>query len=135
MDKNTKTEKKQKGTIFYLLMLLVIFILFVISVFLNEILGMLMFGVLIFYAIIGNHGYKVDHKVYEEILQPKRELLNYDKGKEEYIQKKDNKTYASKWHLLVIALMIAIAYLISLIKMEYAMLAFGIMICYIFFWI
>ena len=51
MDKNTKQQKKQKGNIFYLLTLMVILALFVISAFMDEILGMLMFGVLIFYIM------------------------------------------------------------------------------------
>ena len=133
MYKKSIESKKQKKNLVYLLTILVLFILFVFMGYINESLGMLMFGILVFYVILGNNNYNVEHKAYEEILQSKRELLNYDKNKEKNIQKKDNETHASKWHLLVVVLMIGVAYLFSFINMECAIIVFGLMICYIFF--
>ena len=133
MDNKSNESKRQKNNLVYLLTILLLFILFVFMGYVNESLGMLMFGILFFYVILGNNNYYVEHKAYEEILQSKRELLNYDTDKEESIQKKDNETYASRWHLVVIVLMIGAAYLLSFINMECAMIVFGLMICYIFF--
>ena len=132
MDKNTKKQKTKNRNCFQLLMVIVFFILFVLLGMVNEILGMLMFGVFVFYSSLGNNNYQVEHKAYEEILQSKREILNYDR-EEEHIQNGERKTYASKWHLLVIVLMLGVAYFVSFVNMECAMLVFGIMICYIFF--
>lgn len=134
MDKNAKEQKKKMGNFFHLLTLLGLLILFVISAFVNEILGMLMFGVLIFYIMIGNHSYKVEHKAYEEILQSKRELFNYDrKIVENGASEKDRQSHLKKQHLIVIALMFVIMYVSSYRSTEVGMLIFGGIVFYILY--
>lgn len=134
MDKNAKEQKKKMGNFFHLLTLLGLLILFVISAFVNEILGMLMLGVLIFYVMIGNHSYKVEHKAYEEILQSKRELFNYDrKIVENGASEQDRQSHLKKQHLIVIALMFVIMYVSSYRSTEVGMLIFGGIVFYILY--
>ena len=130
MDKNKKEQKKKKRNLFYLLMLLVILVLFVISAFLSETLGVLMFGVLTFYVMIGNNNYKVEHSAYEEILQSKRELLNYEKFPEKVVEKNE-KPHLEKYHLIIIILLFAVVCWVSYECMEIGMLMFGCIILYI----
>lgn len=133
MDKNAKEQKKKTRNFIHLLMLLGILILFVISAFINEILGMLMFGVLIFYVIMGNHSYKVEHKAYEEILQSKRELLNYDRSCVEQKKKEDANAHMKKSHLIMIALMFVVMCLCSHVSIELGMIIFGAIIFFILY--
>ena len=130
MDKNMKEQNIRKENIFCLLKLLIIFILFVISAFFNETLGMLMFGVLVLYLLFGNHNYKVKNKDYEENIYSKRELLNYDK--------KDNESEDAgldiphkKLYLITIGILFVLIYLGSYIRMELGMLFFGVLVFYI----
>lgn len=131
MDKNTMKQKNHNKNVIYLLRLLMILVLFVISAFVNEILGMLMFGVLIFHVIIGNHSYKVEHKAYEEILQSKRELLNYDKTSVE--PKENAMSYMKKSRLITIALMFMVMWMCSYISIALGMLIFGGIIFYVLY--
>lgn len=133
MDKNTKEQKKQKGNLFYLLTLLIILVLFVISAFINEIVGMLMFGILLVYAVLGKHSYKEEHKACEEILQYKRELLDYDRASAEQKKKEDVQSHIKKSHLLMIALMFVTMIFISYVSINLGMIIFGIMVFYILY--
>lgn len=130
MDKNKKQQKKKKSKFFYLLMILVILVLFVISAFLSEKLGMLIFGVLTFYVMIGNNNCEVEHNVYEEILQSKRKLLNYEKAPEK-AEEKGEKPHLEKYHLIIIMLLFAVMCWGSYVCMEIGMLMFGCIILYI----
>ena len=131
MDKNMMKQKNHNKNVIYLLRLLMILVLFVISAFVNEILGMLMFGVLFFHVIIGNHSYKVEHKAYEEILQSKRELLNYDKTSVE--PKENAMSYMKKSRLITIALMFMVMWMCSYISIALGMLIFGGIIFYVLY--
>lgn len=131
MDKNAMKKKEQKNNLVYLLMLILLFILFVLSGLLNEILGMLMFGVLVFYVILGNNNYNVEHRAYEEILQSKRELLNYDKKNEMSKNEENNAPYIKKWHLIVVVLFFVLVYLCSYVSIELGMLVLGGLFLYI----
>lgn len=131
MDKNTMQQKKKKESFFQLLKLLMILVLFVISAFVNEILGMLMFGVLTFYVIIGNDSYKVNHKAYEEILQSKCEVLNYDSVTRGQERKEDTKPHMKKYHLIIIVMMFVVMCFCSYASMEFGMLVFGGIVFYI----
>lgn len=130
MDKNTM---KQNKNLRYLLMLLLVFILFVISTLFDETLGMLMFGVLILYSIIGNDSYMAEHSTYEEILQPKRELLNYDRDP---VQERmtDNKIEGHTVYkkILIIAGLFVLMYIVGNLTMIGGMLLFGALVFYTF---
>ena len=130
MDKNMKKQNIQIENLFYLLKLLIIFVLFVISALFNETLGLLMFGVLIFYSIIGNQNHKVKHKIYEEILYSKRELLNYDKKDKEFEDVRLEIPH-KKLYLITIGILFVLIYLGSYIRMELGMLFFGVLVFYI----
>ena len=130
MDKNSK---KQNETLIQMLTLLMIFVLFVISAFINEILGMLMFGGLITYAMLGNHTYKVEHKAYEEIMQSKRELLNYDGASTKQKEKEDVKSHMKKRHLVAITLMFFAMSFGAYVSVELGMIIFGVIIFYILY--
>lgn len=125
-----KDMKEQKRNLLYLFMLIVFFCLFVLLSLLNETLGMLMFGIWTFYAILGNNNYIVEQRN-EEKRQSKCELLNYD-GVEKNLQKQDkNRQYKSKWHLLTVALTFLMMYFASLISLELGMVIFGALIIYL----
>lgn len=130
MDKNMKKQNIQIENLFYLLKLLIIFVLFVISALFNETLGLLMFGVLIFYSIIGNQNHKVKHKIYEEILYSKRELLNYDKKDKEFEDVRLEIPH-KKLYLITICILFVLIYWGSYIRMELGMLFFGVLVFYI----
>ena len=130
MDKNMKKQNIQIENLFYLLKLLIIFGLFVISALFNETLGLLMFGVLIFYSIIGNQNHKVKHKIYEEVLYSKRELLNYDKKDKESEDVRLEIPH-KKLYLITIGILFVLIYLGSYIRMELGMLFFGVLVFYI----
>ena len=93
-----------------------------------------MLGVLIFYVIIGNDSHKVEHKAYEEILQSKREMLNYDrKIVENEVTDRDRQSHLKKHHLIVIVLMFVMMCVISCRSIEVGMLIFGCIIFYVLY--